>query len=28
MKADLALDPSKDDVNAIIMERTGGAGAG
>ncbi len=26
MKADFALDPSKDDVNAIVMEQTGGAG--
>ena len=26
MKADLTLDPSKDDVNAIVMEKTGGAG--
>jgi len=26
MKADLALDPSKEDVNAIVMERTGGLG--
>src|SRR5579883_852091 len=26
MKVDLALDPSKDDVNGIIMQRTGGAG--
>src|ERR1700690_1453014 len=24
MKADFALDPSKDDVNAIVMEQTGG----
>jgi threonine 3-dehydrogenase len=26
MKADLTLDPSKHDVNAIVMEKTGGAG--
>jgi len=26
MKADFTLDPSKDDVNAIVMEQTGGAG--
>jgi threonine 3-dehydrogenase len=26
MKADFILDPSKDDVNAIVMEKTGGAG--
>src|SRR6201982_2598972 len=26
MKADLALDPSKEDVNAILLERTGGLG--
>ena len=26
MKADLVLDPSKDDVNSVVMERTGGAG--
>src|ERR1700739_1817427 len=26
MKADLTLDPSKEDVNAIVMERTGGLG--
>src|SRR5258705_6372280 len=26
MKADFTLDPSKDDVNAIVMEKTGGAG--
>src|SRR6266576_3989648 len=26
MKADVTLDPSKDDVNAIVMDRTGGAG--
>jgi threonine 3-dehydrogenase len=26
MKADFPLDPSKDDVNAIVMEQTGGAG--
>jgi threonine 3-dehydrogenase len=26
MKADLALDPSKEDVNTILMERTGGLG--
>ena len=27
MKADFALDPSKDDVRAIVMEQTGGLGA-
>src|ERR1700757_4116290 len=27
MKADLTIDPSKEDVNAIVMERTGGLGA-
>jgi threonine 3-dehydrogenase len=27
MKADFTLDPSKDDVNAIVMEQTGGLGA-
>jgi threonine 3-dehydrogenase len=26
MKADFTLDPSKDDVNKIVMEQTGGAG--
>jgi threonine 3-dehydrogenase len=26
MKADFTLDPSKDDVNAIVLEKTGGAG--
>jgi threonine 3-dehydrogenase len=26
MKSDFTLDPSKDDVNAIVMEKTGGAG--
>src|ERR1700756_1358531 len=26
MKADLVLDPSKQDVNSILMERTGGLG--
>jgi threonine 3-dehydrogenase len=26
MKADFTLDPSKDDVNQIVMEQTGGAG--
>jgi threonine 3-dehydrogenase len=26
MKADLALDPSRDDVNSILLERTGGLG--
>ncbi len=26
MKADLVLDPSKEDVNSIVMERTGGLG--
>src|SRR5271154_1000701 len=26
MKADLVLDPSKEDVNSIIMQRTGGLG--
>jgi len=26
MKADFILDPSKDDVNALVMEKTGGAG--
>src|SRR5579872_7106624 len=26
MKADLTLDPTKDDVNSIILERTGGLG--
>ena len=26
MKADVTLDPSKDDVNGIVMEKTGGAG--
>ncbi len=26
MKADYALDPSKEDVNAIVMEKTGGLG--
>jgi threonine 3-dehydrogenase len=26
MKADFTLDPSKDDVTAIVMEKTGGAG--
>jgi threonine 3-dehydrogenase len=26
MKADLALDPSKENVNAILVERTGGLG--
>jgi threonine 3-dehydrogenase len=26
MKADFTLDPSKDDVNSIVMEQTGGAG--
>ena len=27
MKADFALDPSKDDVRGIVMEQTGGLGA-
>ncbi len=27
MKADFALDPSKEDVRAIVMEQTGGLGA-
>src|SRR6476469_1514468 len=27
MKADFALDPSKDDVRAIVMQQTGGLGA-
>jgi threonine 3-dehydrogenase len=26
MKADLVLDPSKEDVNSIVLERTGGLG--
>jgi threonine 3-dehydrogenase len=26
MKADLALDPSREDVNSILLERTGGLG--
>src|SRR5438477_13006416 len=27
MKADFALDPSKEDVRGIVMEQTGGLGA-
>ena len=27
MKADLALDPSREDVNSILLERTGGLGS-
>src|SRR6202012_57666 len=27
MKADFVLDPSKENVNAIVMEQTGGLGA-